>query len=158
MVATQRETLRSKRQPVLSKDLPLRHNELQPEVLTEIESAVADGNKIEAIRIYREATGAGLSEAKMFVEDLGRNTDVDMPAMVEAVTNALADGQFVGAVKAYRDATGKGLKEAKDFVDALIPELVEQDPERFAKVANRGSGCASIILLAVALTGLAMIS
>ena len=39
----------------------------------------------------------------------------------------------------------------------LVPELVEQDPERFAKVANRGSGCAGVILLAAALTGLAMI-
>ena len=135
----------------------MRHNELQPDVLNQIESAMASGNKIEAIKIYRGATGAGLAEAKMFVEELGQNADVDMPAMVEAVTNALADGEFVLAVKAYRDATGKGLKEAKDFVDALVPELVEQDPERFAKVANRGSGCAGVILLAAALTGLAMI-
>lgn len=133
------------------------HENLSPEVLNQIEDALSDGQKIEAIKIYREATGAGLAEAKLFVEDIGSSTEVDLPKMVDEVTEALADGNAILAIKVYRDATGKSLKEAKDFVDALIPELVEQDPERFAKVANRGSGCAGVILLAAALTGLLVI-
>jgi len=32
--------------------------------------ALESGNKIEAIKLYREATGVGLAEAKVFVEDL----------------------------------------------------------------------------------------
>ncbi|OWK42416.1 hypothetical protein FRUB_04494 [Fimbriiglobus ruber] len=32
--------------------------------------ALERGNKIEAIKLYREATGVGLAEAKVFVEDL----------------------------------------------------------------------------------------
>ena len=134
----------------------MHHNDLSSDVLSQIETAMSDGRKIEAVKIYREATGAGLAEAKHFVENMGRNGDVDMPTMVAAVTDALANGEIIPAIKAYREATGSSLKEAKDFVDALIPELVEKDPERFEKVANRGSGCAGVILLAAMLSSLAL--
>ncbi len=35
-----------------------------------ISDALASGRKIEAIKIYREATGKGLKEAKEFIEEL----------------------------------------------------------------------------------------
>jgi hypothetical protein len=35
-----------------------------------IRTAVFGGRKIEAIKLYREATGAGLKEAKDFIEEL----------------------------------------------------------------------------------------
>ena len=40
------------------------------EQVEEITSALASGRKIEAIKIYREATGKGLKEAKDFVDAL----------------------------------------------------------------------------------------
>lgn len=64
---------------------------------------------------------------------------------IEAVTEALARGQKIEAIKIYREATGKGLKEAKDFIDELIPQLVEKDAQRFAKLAQ-SSGCGAAVL------------
>lgn len=44
--------------------------ETTPEQRREILELLADGKKIGAIKVYRDATGAGLREAKGFVEDL----------------------------------------------------------------------------------------
>lgn len=40
------------------------------EQIREITDALLKGRKIEAIKIYREATGVGLKEAKEFIEEL----------------------------------------------------------------------------------------
>jgi len=45
------------------------------------------------------------------------------------------------------------LKDAKDFIDALIPELIEQDPEKYGALARQGGGCASVLVLALGGTG-----
>lgn len=45
-------------------------------MIEKITEALASGRKIEAIRIYREATGKGLKEAKEFIDAL-------MPALAE---------------------------------------------------------------------------
>jgi ribosomal protein L7/L12 len=42
-----------------------------PVLSPQIQEALRRGNKIEAIRIYRELTGVGLAEAKQAVENLG---------------------------------------------------------------------------------------
>ena len=41
-----------------------------PLFLPQIQDALRHGNKIEAIKIYRELTGVGLAEAKQAVENL----------------------------------------------------------------------------------------
>ncbi|KPI03125.1 Ribosomal protein L7/L12 [Actinobacteria bacterium OV450] len=47
--------------------------ELEPAGLDEVRALVRDGRTVEAIRVYRRVTGAGLLEAKQAVEAL---TDV----------------------------------------------------------------------------------
>jgi ribosomal protein L7/L12 len=42
----------------------------QPAVPVEVQQLVASGNKIAAIKAYREATGAGLAEAKQIIDSL----------------------------------------------------------------------------------------
>jgi hypothetical protein len=42
--------------------------ELSSEAVGRVEAALAKGNKIEAIKIYREATGLGLKESKEAIE------------------------------------------------------------------------------------------
>lgn len=44
---------------------------LSPEALAAIRSELARGNKINAIKLMREATGLGLAEAKQAVEAMG---------------------------------------------------------------------------------------
>jgi hypothetical protein len=45
--------------------------ELQPDAAAQIQTALSNGRKIEAIRIYRNATGSGLKEAKDAIERAG---------------------------------------------------------------------------------------
>lgn len=74
------------------------------------------------------------------------------PEQTDEIADALAAGRKIEAIKIYRSATGQGLKEAKDFIDALVPRLVEQDPEKYkALSASGGSGCASVVFVLVGL-------
>ena len=81
------------------------------------------GNKIEAIKVYRQATGVGLKEAKDAVEafERGGTLAVDAP---QAQTSQRGDvetriaelvqaGNKIEAIKVYREATGLGLKNRK---------------------------------------------
>jgi len=77
-------------------------------------------------------------------------TDELTPENVQAIEDAIARGQKLEAIKRYRDATGKGLKESKDFIDALIPQLLERDPERYANAKAGASGCGSAAALLIA--------
>jgi large subunit ribosomal protein L7/L12 len=85
---------------------------------------MTDGRKIEAIKLYRDITGAGLKEAKDAVEALER--DGSLPRAREESAGADADvldllraEQKIRAIKLYRDKTGVGLAEAKSAVEAL---------------------------------------
>ena len=106
------------------------------------------GHKIEAIKVYREATGAGLAEAKTFVEELQRTlrtgtlpgeTSTDLEA--ELLAHLRAGGK-IEAIKRYREATRSSLKEAKDAVEGLARD--------HNIAAPRGSGCLGMILAAIA--------
>ncbi|MFI1763566.1 ribosomal protein L7/L12 [Streptomyces sp. NPDC020800] len=54
-------------------DLIIQHMDLREELprMDEVNALVREGKKIQAIKVYREATGAGLREAKEAVERLG---------------------------------------------------------------------------------------
>ncbi len=97
----------------------------------EIRSLLERGNKIAAIKLYRERTGTGLSEAKTAVEAIERGQEPAVVAMARAVHNVpagvdlaqiqdlLKAGQKIEAIKRYRGFTGLGLKESKDAVEAI---------------------------------------
>ena len=81
----------------------------------------------------------------------------DQPTDEESqkIVNALASGRKIEAIKIYRESTGKSLKEAKGFVDALIPKLIEQDPEKYKILVKlQGAGCASVLVVCVGLGAL----
>ncbi len=56
-------------------------NELTPEQLTHVSNAVYAGNKIEAIKLYRTATGKDLKDSKDAVEKLAAELEAGNPAM-----------------------------------------------------------------------------
>jgi hypothetical protein len=56
-------------------------NELTPEQLTTVGNAVYSGNKIEAIKLYRTATGKDLKDSKDAVEKLAGELEARNPAM-----------------------------------------------------------------------------
>lgn len=92
------------------------------------------GQKIEAIKLLREATGMGLAEARDAVEAAEHGTPLPphsalarqsapappggLPADVRAAASA---GDRIGAIKLLRQRTGLGLKEAKDLLDREVP-------------------------------------
>jgi ribosomal protein L7/L12 len=58
--------------------------ELSADALAQIEAALFGGRKIEAIRLYREATGKGLLEAKNGVEALEAQLRANSPERFHA--------------------------------------------------------------------------
>ncbi len=136
--------------------------------LARVRAAAAAGNTIEAIKLYRAATGTGLAEAKKCVESLmaGRAINVASPVDavstddIDAIEAAVFAGQKIPAIRLYREATGQGLKESKDFVDALEAELRRTDPTKFTAPEGKGCGVTvgTILILCALLVGLAWAS
>lgn len=112
------------------------------------------GNKIEAIRLYREKTGVGLAEAKAAVEAFMAGHPIDVPGVVRErpiglegeILSLMQQGQKIQAIKLYREHTGTGLKEAKEAVEALAAQH---------GVVARQAGCLGMIVVAIALAGTA---
>ncbi len=112
----------------------------------ELRALMAAGRKIEAIKRYRVATGAGLADAKDAVEALER--DQALPPRESAtspfeneILSLLKQGRKIEAIKLYREKTGVGLKEAKDFIDALAADQHIGTPSK--------SGCLGVVLLLI---------
>jgi large subunit ribosomal protein L7/L12 len=122
--------------------------------LDQLRALLAQNQKIEAIKFYRELTGAGLKEAKDAVEALERGESLEPPQepVVDSwepeIVALMEQGRKIEAIKLYREKTGVGLKEAKDAVEAIATRRGIASPSR--------SGCLGVVLLAAAiLLGLA---
>lgn len=124
-----------------------------------IRDAVNAGQRIEAIKLYREYAGAGLAEAKDAVERFAAGGPLTGPqdaASLSLAADELAEiqaalfrGEKIEAIKLFRTGRRIGLAEAKVAVEKLEAELREKSPERFtAPVA--GKGC---LVMLVALGG-----
>jgi ribosomal protein L7/L12 len=115
----------------------------------QLQAHVTAGCKIEAIKRYRELTGAGLAEAKQAVEALerGEATPSAEPAdssFEREIVSLLQAGKKIEAIKLYRKRSGVGLKEAKDFIDALAADRRIAAPSK--------SGCLGVALLVIGAT------
>jgi ribosomal protein L7/L12 len=94
--------------------------------LEEVHRLMLQGQKIQAIKVYRELTGVGLKEAKDYVDALESGSPLAAANPAPRSSGDLAEvhalavrGQKIEAIKLYRELTGVGLKEAKDYVDSL---------------------------------------
>ena len=113
----------------------------------EVRRLLANNRKIEAIKLYRDHTGAGLKEAKEAVElleregrlPLGDHRDLSNPS--EEIVSLLEQGRKIEAIKLYREQTGAGLKEAKEAVE----EVARQ------REITMKSGCLGVILVGIGL-------
>jgi len=105
------------------------------------------GDKIGAIKVYRNETGADLNDAKEAVEGKGEVADGVSWTEIEDKINRLMQihglmqptppqntttnriiqllkaNEKIGAIKVYREANNTDLKEAKDAVDAIEAQL-----------------------------------
>jgi large subunit ribosomal protein L7/L12 len=111
---------------------------------------VRDGRKIQAIKLYRDITGAGLKEAKDAVEALERDGALSSKRAGAAgagvdkaeILELLRAGQKIRAIKLYRERSGSGLADAKNAVESLA---------RAEGLPAGGSGCGSAVLSLVAI-------
>jgi ribosomal protein L7/L12 len=127
------------------------------QLLDDIKAEIAAGHKIAAIKLYRDATGAGLAEAKEAVElieagkppkAVDRPPQPDEPAP-QRVSAAISAGNLIEAIRLYRTATGVGLKEAKEAVDALAMQLNPATVTVRAAAMRRVQGLALAAVLVV---------
>jgi ribosomal protein L7/L12 len=97
----------------------------------QVKGLIAQGRKIEAIKLVRETNRISLEAAKDSVEAIeqhGRSTLGEMGMMTTVrvaqelnkdVHKLVAKGQKIEAIQLVRERTGLGLKEAKEIVDRL---------------------------------------
>lgn len=121
----------------------------------DIASLLQAGQKSSAIKIYREDTGASLSDARAAVERMEQQIqlsgmsepqpsgvqeevvvsgtctlarEVDMKAVQAEVENLLSQDKKIAAIKVYREQTGTGLREAKEAVERIADALQGRSP------------------------------
>ncbi|HEY7118255.1 MAG TPA: hypothetical protein VH475_16830 [Tepidisphaeraceae bacterium] len=134
--------------------------QLSDEQLRSIMDEVRAGRLIQAIKLYRQYTGAGLAQAKRAVEQLAAGQRLDPDAQTpslapdlsdeqtQAIIEALAANQKIQAVKLYRQYTGAGLAEAKSAVEQLA--LDNGDAPDAGPSARIKSGCGAAIVMLIA--------
>ena len=103
----------------------------------QIRELLAQGQKIAAVKLYRELTGVGLKEAKDAIDAIERGEHFDIPApapvgeldtfLENRIKRLLAERKKIEAVKVYREAHNCGLKEAKDAVDLIQAEMRREE-------------------------------
>ncbi len=155
---------------------------LSDDVHRQITLAIGAGRKIEAIKIYREATGAGLKESKDVIDafvmegipnskeepslQLGLpETEVsggvsNLPDDVyRQILDAIGSRRKIEAIKIYRLATGASLRESKEFVEAINskpkPDIEKSTPIH-PGVQSSGCGSRAVLIVAV-LIGVAIL-
>ena len=122
---------------------------LRPEQVQQIHDYIHNQQLINAIKLYREATGTSLAEAKQAIEDMARDefskpsSEMRMgndPIMDNKIRSLLAQRQKIEAVKIYREEHGIGLKEAKDYVDQIEYSMRRENPSKSMPYKSAISG------------------
>jgi outer membrane protein assembly factor BamB/ribosomal protein L7/L12 len=128
-------------------------NDLARQVLETLKSS----GKLSAVKLYLDATGAGLADSKAAVEEIERAgslrqdvSDIAINASqrpaVDQVIELLERGQKLEAVKLYHNHMGVDLIEAKRAVEQIAVTLGLH--KNVAAVPNK-SGCFTTLLLVV---------
>jgi ribosomal protein L7/L12 len=105
--------------------------------MDEVRTLIKEGRTLEALRAYREQTGASLDEALTVVDGLqqelqpddavppqaDRGFDGAVPLEGPDVTALLQAGRKLDAIRLYREQTGSSLQAATDVIKELERKL-----------------------------------
>lgn len=117
----------------------------------EVRRLVATGHKLDAIKLYRKVTGAGLAETKTAIESdftivhPAPALSSSPEAFEQELLQRISQEGLLPAIKWVRGQTQMGLKESKDFVDQIAAKH---------GIQPAGRGCLGLFLLAIATVGL----
>lgn len=101
---------------------------LTPDHIQKIHQLLHDKQILQAIVVYREATGGSLAEAREAVEGMARNEyakppsgvrSFDDPVLESKIRSLLSKGKKIEAIKIYREEYRTSLNEAKNAVDSM---------------------------------------
>lgn len=107
-----------------------------------VRALVQEGRTLEAIRLYREQSGANLNDALAVVDGLQQqlgsdegvapqaDRSLETPGILEGpdVTALLQAGRKLDAIRVYREQTGTNLKDATQTIKDLEHRLDRADP------------------------------
>ena len=141
---------------------------LTPDQVQQIHNLLHERKMIQAVRLYHDATGVSLAEAKESVEAMARNEftkppsgvrSYDDPVLEGKIRSLLSKGKKLEAVKIYRAEYGTSLGEAQNAVERIAATLPRQlstarPPESAIgsdPFAEDDAGRRRIIVLAIAL-------
>ncbi len=141
----------------------------QSDRLARVLELARTGQKIEAIKLFREITGMGLKESKDAVEAMEAGQSVAVSQFPIQSPGASADkatrltevmelahtGRKIEAIKLYRGIYGVGLKEAKDAVEAMDTGAGRPVTAEQARRAVRTVGCVTTTLILLFGVGIA---
>ena len=100
----------------------------------DIHQLLAANKKLQAIKVFRERTGAGLHDAKIAIESVQRGEPLPTSAtivdaaqsgptpwndLIPRLQSLKSEGKTISAIKLLRDRTGMSLRDAKNAVDLL---------------------------------------
>lgn len=126
-------------------------NDIPPESMDEIIKLIGAGQKLEAVKRYKNLRRTSLLEAKNFIEELTDRLEQESPGILaapselEEISELIYAGQKLEAVKRYRDQRSVSLVDAKQFIEQLTDELKQKYPDRFSTRST--TGCAGLIAL-----------
>lgn len=135
--------------------------------LKDVLRLVRSGNKIEAIKRYREIFGVGLKEAKDAVDRLESGQSISFQSVqfsssssgdnrLNEILRLARNGNKIEAIKRYKETFDVGLAEAKDAVERLervqnvgfySPPSINIDPEAVKKTVKIFGGAMSLVFL-----------
>lgn len=158
-------------------------DKLSQNQLDTIVKQLRSGNKIEAVKLYREMTGLGLYEAKTAVDAIqleltndgstgedAKSQEVDEAIQTESrigtptqipqdqldkIATQLAAGNMPGAIQLYRQLTGASEFVAQAQIEALASKLNLTSSNR-SSALNQSKGCFGTAA-ALAIVGLAIL-
>ncbi|WP_179272743.1 MULTISPECIES: hypothetical protein [unclassified Rhodococcus (in: high G+C Gram-positive bacteria)] len=100
----------------------------------DIHQLLAANKKLQAIKVFRDRTGAGLHDAKIAIESVQRGEPLPSSAtivdaaqsgptpwndLIPRLQSLKSEGKTISAIKLLRDRTGMSLRDAKNAVDLL---------------------------------------
>ncbi len=120
----------------------------------ELRALLQQGQKLQAVKRYKEQLGVGLMEAKKAVEALQAGLSLPMHKPIEGqllteILSALRMGEKREAVRIYQKRTGISRREAKSTVNALAKQHGLYDRE---------AACLSTLLQLVVIGGVLLLA
>lgn len=129
-----------------------------PDPYFAVRRALRAGNKIEAIKLFRQQTGVDLAQAKEAVEQMTLEapaTSAIPQAPNSEIHQALFARKKIAAIKLYREQFHVGLAEAKSAVEAIEAQLSQTAPDRFSPLPKGCFALAALSLTAGAIFAIA---